>query len=846
MCRIQKSIAKWVGAFLLLFCSFSYSNAQIQTTPNVITTTVQQGVPGVQQNWSGFVNTQSTGGGLSGGNIPGYNPSTGQFMFGYTQGTFAYSMAINSALSGSGIQVGGIEYGLTYLNEGMSRGTLGVTATVQSNTGITLQSYSHNLPQTTNGWTQWGQTQTFASPYSLANLGNATLSMTGKDDRFWAGYYGPQFKDPYLRFNYTADPCAGNPRYSPSCPGYNNSDMWYTGNLTSIYGTTFALNQALGFGNTGVRIHSVNWGYDYSIGGQYCSGWSLLGICFQWSDSYVGGAMAITDNNANVILTDSKQTSGQNITGSFRREILLGGTSRDISTLGAASISTYSGGIAAITPYMGFNFTPDICNTNPLTSSQCPGYAQAYFTQQCSSNPLYDPQCPGYAQAYFTQQCSANALYNPSCPGYAAAYLTAQCNANALYSPSCPGYAQAYFNQQCSINPLYDVGCSGYSTASAQCSANPLSAAYCPGYNTAMTQCQANGLSHSYCPTYQTELNYCSTDPLFNNLCPTYQTATAQCSVNPLTGSYCPSYQTATASCAANSLNHSYCPGYQTALSTCSSNPLSNSLCSGYTTATNACNANQLTYTYCPSYTTAIAACSTNPQSNTMCPGYSTTASSSGGAVASTTVSTTTPTVQVAKDGKVSTEVAVVADSNVNAVITEKATSTAPSPTAAVSLTPPPPSASPAAPTSVAKTETKKEETKTADSSSSSSTTTASSTSEQKKDQPKTARQEIQERRIEAARAKAIEDGKQLANRMGEAATLESQVAVQNVVIQAMGFTPGFDAYNKAMLPDAQGYRPFEIYPGQRNIDNPASRRFMTGSDRLHTEMVDSQYNRKR
>ena len=81
---------------------------------------------------------------------------------------------------------------------------------------------------------------------------------------------------------------------------------------------------------------------------------------------------------------------------------------------------------------------------------------------------------------------------------------------------------------------------------------------------------------------------------------------------------------------------------------------------------------------------------------------------------------------------------------------------------------------------------------------------------------------------------------------MGEAATLESQVAVQNVVIQAMGFTPGFDTYGKVMLPDAAGYRPFEIYRGQRNIDNPAGRRFMTGSDRLHAEMVDQQYNRER
>lgn len=200
--------------------------AQQQTTTNVITTTVQSGLPGVQQSWSGFTVTNSTGGGFFGGNVPGYNSSTGQFMFGYNQGTIGYTMAINSALAGSGVQVGGIEYGLTYLNQDFSRGTLTVNASILSNTGITLQSYSHNLPQTTNGWTQWNQTQTFTNPYSLASLGNATLSFTGKDNRWWAGYYGPQFKDPYLKFNYTSepvDPCINNPLYSPSCPGYQQA-----------------------------------------------------------------------------------------------------------------------------------------------------------------------------------------------------------------------------------------------------------------------------------------------------------------------------------------------------------------------------------------------------------------------------------------------------------------------------------------------------------------------------------------------------------------------------------------------------------------------------------------------
>jgi hypothetical protein len=79
---------------------------------------------------------------------------------------------------------------------------------------------------------------------------------------------------------------------------------------------------------------------------------------------------------------------------------------------------------------------------------------------------------------------------------------------------------------------------------------------------------------------------------------------------------------------------------------------------------------------------------------------------------------------------------------------------------------------------------------------------------------------------------------------MGEAASLEAQIQVQGVVVAAMSFVPGFDRYGQARLPDVVGYKPFEIYRGQRNVDNPAGRRFLTGADARHQEMVDAQYNR--
>jgi len=111
------------------------------------------------------------------------------------------------------------------------------------------------------------------------------------------------------------------------------------------------------------------------------------------------------------------------------------------------------------------------CQADPLYDSQCPGYADAYFTQQCNSNPMYDFQCPGYEDAYFNQQCSASPLYDSQCPGYDEAYFSQQCEMNTLYDPQCPGYEEAYAQQQyeeaCTADPLYDTGCEGYDSAKA-------------------------------------------------------------------------------------------------------------------------------------------------------------------------------------------------------------------------------------------------------------------------------------------------------------------------------------------------------------------------------------------
>ncbi len=109
-----------------------------------------------------------------------------------------------------------------------------------------------------------------------------------------------------------------------------------------------------------------------------------------------------------------------------------------------------------------------------------------------------------------------------------------------------------------------------------------------------------------------------------------------------------------------------------------------------------------------------------------------------------------------------------------------------------------------------------------------------------------TTRQALTQRRAAAAAAQAAQRAKDnpegTSEAMDSADSMEQQVELQNAVVGAMSFVPGFDAYGQVTLPDAPGYASFEIYSGQRNVDTPAARGLLGRSDRLHQEMIDAQY----
>jgi hypothetical protein len=395
--------------------------------------------------------------------------------------------------------------------------------------------------------------------------------------------------------------------------------------------------------------------------------------------------------------------------------------------------------------------------------------------------------------------CTTNPLYAPSCPGYQAAYTEQQCSANPLYSTTCSGYQVAYTQQQCSINPLYSMTCSGYQVAyhNQQCSINPLYSITCSGYQAA----------------YHDQ----------------------QCSINPLSFTDCPGYASAY-------LNQQ-----------CSINSLYSTTCSGYAEAYKAqqCSLDGLYDRTCPNYSTAYATKMLLEQQGTASI-VATAGTVARNDPANAPVSTTTVSATVGSDGAVSVGVSKTGDSNVDKAIAAPASSTnsAGAPAAAVQLAPPP-----AAPQQqMAQNEPKggnnKQEDKRDDApkgSGGGSSPQNTDTNKASSDKPAapTARQELQAKRESAAKAEAVEKGKNLANEMGKAADMEAQKQIQNVVIQAMGFTPGFDSYGKAIMIDSVGYKPFSIYNNQKNIDSRANLRMFGGTDRLHSQMIDSQYKKE-
>lgn len=333
-----------LAVLITAFCTFV--NAQSNVSPNLI-------YPG---NLTGTTATTSTGGGYSGGSAPGYNSSTNTIMFGYTQSTVAYTYAFSQALRDSGMTITGYNYSWEYLNQDMSSGNLSAKLNFAGIDGTSLYSRGWTLGPTTN-WTTVNGSETFINNGILAsNIANFSLSFNGKDSRYWAGYYGPQVRNPTLSLNYTFNACSTNPLSSPTCPGYAQAYLTQQCSANPLYSTQCP-------------------GYAQAYFTQQCSANPL------YDPSCPGYATAYLNYQCSINPLYSTTCTGYE-TAYFDQQC-------SISPLYSQSCRGY-----------GTAYHDSQCRANPLYATDCVGYAQAYFDQQCSLNGLYNQRCSNYSEAY--------------------------------------------------------------------------------------------------------------------------------------------------------------------------------------------------------------------------------------------------------------------------------------------------------------------------------------------------------------------------------------------------------------------------------------------------------------
>jgi hypothetical protein len=351
--------------------------------------------------WTNTVAGQA--GGVSGGDVPAYNSGTGNIIFGYNQATVSQSIAINTALAnaGLGIQLSGYKYAWQInndlLNGGGNRGTLTANVSLTGATGNVLESFNYDYNQNYPGFTLFSGTQFFNNRYTTAQASNLTVSFTGKDQNWWAGYYGPRVHVDDVSLLYTIDPCKLNPAYSSTCVGFNN--VVNTNNLLdstqggSYLNQAFAINTALQNAGVGAMVHGFNYGFNWRVGQGFfgCTAWNQDGSC-SWTmntPAYANATVSLTNSSNQTIHSKSYSFAGEGTSGSVSDKYLLP-SSMNQSLLGTGRITGSSSGTGSSIEgaWATMIYTADPCVANPLHSPDCKGYAIAIAKQLAPSSTL--------------------------------------------------------------------------------------------------------------------------------------------------------------------------------------------------------------------------------------------------------------------------------------------------------------------------------------------------------------------------------------------------------------------------------------------------------------------------
>jgi hypothetical protein len=197
-------------------------------------------------NWNNVVTGTHPNNCCTGGPAPLYDPNTGIIHFSYGQTAVHRVIAINQALSGSGIQINGYNWGYDLRNMNGVAGGQGGTDEIYATSFMTnsVGQFVHQSDQYFNtqfDWTRFTGTEILSSALSLENSGSLGIQFVSMDSGFWAGYYGPQVRNVEMTVNYTSqpvDPCTIDPLYSPSCPGYQQAYHDQQCSANPLYATT--------------------------------------------------------------------------------------------------------------------------------------------------------------------------------------------------------------------------------------------------------------------------------------------------------------------------------------------------------------------------------------------------------------------------------------------------------------------------------------------------------------------------------------------------------------------------------------------------------------------------------
>ena len=312
------------------------------------------------ENWSGDYGIGYWGGSMSSGgdnpSTPNRMPNNSGFTWGGEDSTVAATIALNTALQLSGIQVEGFEYAwrvknynttATYMQSQVD--PFKITVDVKKADGSLFASYDYEYGRT--GWRTFSGSESFGVAHlPVSFFGDVVISAQAQDIENFAGHYGPEFNvsSSSFKMTYSIDPCHSNPLYSATCPGY----------ATAFYNQQCTANPLYDSGCTGYAAAYLT---------QQCNSNPLYSTsCSGYTTAYYNQQCALDP------LYD-KGCTGYDTANQNKQ-----------------------------------------CLADATSDPSCPDY----FIAMCEADALYNMACTGYATAYFDQQCGLDPQYDQACAGY--------------------------------------------------------------------------------------------------------------------------------------------------------------------------------------------------------------------------------------------------------------------------------------------------------------------------------------------------------------------------------------------------------------------------------------------